>query len=87
MVKSQRYGASSSTAEHRTVDAGVVGSKPIWHPDNEWLEFQPFFIDYFKAFAIAAMCAGVLPQHAPINFAPLTFIFNAKSAIISGVPS
>lgn len=19
-------------AEHRTVDAGVVGSKPIWHP-------------------------------------------------------
>lgn len=25
-------GASSSTAEHRTVDARAVGSKPIWHP-------------------------------------------------------
>jgi hypothetical protein len=30
------YGASSSMAEHLTVDQVVVGSSPIWHPFPPW---------------------------------------------------
>ena len=34
MIKFLVSGASSSMAEHRTVDAGVEGSKPFWHPSG-----------------------------------------------------
>jgi hypothetical protein len=30
-----KYGASSSMAEHLTVDQVVEGSTPFWHPNNQ----------------------------------------------------